>query len=96
MIKINKQIKIVLMFSLLLATSFLGDFLHGFLGDWYCNGGTSEYYDNKNHYSGCMYLSYTHEATCHYGFRHWVLIIMGLFLFFYNFYLIFIRNKENF
>jgi len=86
--ELNPQIKLVIAFSILIGFSFIGDYLHDFLGDWHCNGGRADYYDHIWHYSGCLYLNDSHEPTWHYGFRHWVLIAMGFTFFIWNILLI--------
>lgn len=50
--------------------SFIPDYLHGFFGDEYCKV--------PNHwYAGGMHDT----PTWHWGYRHWLFIIMGIALF---------------
>ena len=87
MSRLHPQLKLIIAFLILIGFSFISDYLHTFLGDWYCNGGKAEYDGHIWHYS-CLYLNGTHEPTWHYGFRHWVLIAMGFTFFIWNILLI--------
>lgn len=63
--------------------SFLPEIIPGFFGDVTCNGGGNEFdFSNAkwiNH--GCQYSTYTHSATTHWGYRHWLYFSMGVALF---------------
>lgn len=80
--KIKISIKIILLFVTAIAVSFLTDHLHTFLGDWFCIGK----YWNPNQglygdYVGCQYGgSGNHTNTWHWGYRHWLVFLMGLCL----------------
>ena len=94
--RLHIQFKLVFFFCILILTSYVGDYFHTFLGNWHCNGGTTEYYDNYYHYKGCLYLpNNSHESTWHYGFRHWVLIAMGFTIFIWNIIVIFKKYADK-
>lgn len=80
-IKITTQI--AALFIIAIAFSFIGDNLHEFLGDWKC-GGYYEGYDKlgvKIINSSCLYDMHDHNSTWHWGWRHWLLMMMGVSLF---------------
>jgi hypothetical protein len=76
--------------------SFVPENFREFFGDWQCEG--SHYNPSDNSHSGCVYTSYydNHPPTWHWGFRHWIWMIMGVTLFIYNVVLIIIKiDKYN-
>ena len=80
--------RIILVFAVGITMSFIGDYLHKFLGDWYCQGTIygkliKETQTSYEHYErlGCMYNIGNHNPTWHYGWRHWLFIAMGFCLF---------------
>lgn len=84
----NKYVKIslqvLLVFSTLILVSFIPDYLHDFFGDTLCEGRVYNRMGDfsKNYYSGCDYLDYNeHNPMWHWGYRHWIWIIMGVCLF---------------
>jgi len=66
------SIQIVLIFTALIFASFIGDYLHEFLGDTYCM--------LKDCHSGMMGESHV-TPEWHWGYRHWLLFFMGASLF---------------
>lgn len=80
--KLSKQLRITLIFVIAIFASFISDYLHTFLGDWYCSG---MYWNECGMASGCLYPGMgVHYPTWHYGLRHWMLIVLGIVLFFMN------------
>ena len=79
------QLRIVLMFTIIIFFSFIPELNREFFGDWLCNGG-SHYYDNAGHLhaAGCQHVNNDHGPTWHWGFRHWMWLLMGLTLSIYN------------
>lgn len=63
--------RIVSVFIVAMILSFIGEYAHAFLGDWHCKG---------CNYSESGY-SNMHEPQWHWGYRHWLFFIMGIFLF---------------
>jgi len=63
---------IILTFSAIIMMSFVADSMHEFLGDWHCNG------------AGCHSGSGAHDATWHWGWRHWMFFTCGFCLFILN------------
>ena len=64
------SIRIIAIFIILMLVSFIPDYLHGFFGDEYCKV--------PNHwYAGGLH----NTPTWHWGYRHWLFIIMGVVLF---------------
>lgn len=85
MIKLNKiqkiSIKVVLLFAVAMASTFLGEYLRDFFGDWKCEG-SGERIGESYHYSKCDYGSQQfHLASWHWGYRHWLYLCMCAVLF---------------
>lgn len=79
------EVKIIEAFAVIIVCSFLPEFFPDLFGDWTCSGSGDLYFiDYKPHYKQCDYMSYFHESTTHYGFRHWTLLTMGVVLFVYR------------
>ena len=79
-----KQIKvstrIILLFSAIILLSFIGDYNHAFFGDWLCSGSGARV-EGYYYYKGCNYAGWDfHGSTWHYGYRHWIFILMGICL----------------
>lgn len=82
------SINIILIFAIVIGMSFAADNLHEFLGDNHCigrffKGGNSM---DLNNFYGCddthgATAYQTHPATWHWGYRHWVWMLMGFCLF---------------
>jgi hypothetical protein len=65
--------------------SFLPEGNREFFGDWQCNGG--DYYKKAD---------FVHGPTWHWGFRHWMWMLMGAALFIYNAVIMIIKlDKES-
>jgi hypothetical protein len=68
---------------ILITASFIPDNFHELFGDWHCVG-TIEL-EAKNGWqtinNGCKYESCDHDPTWHWGFRHWLWLLMGICLF---------------
>ena len=76
-------VNIVILFSIAILSTFIGDNLHSFFGDELCKG---RYYDkvNSNTY-GCLYSNCgEHDPTWHWGYRHWLYSTMCVILFIVN------------
>lgn len=69
------SIRVIIMFLLIIISSFIPDNMHKLFGDVHCNGCTT--------FSGMCNAGTKdmHVATWHYGFRHFMWILMGLGLF---------------
>lgn len=77
--KIQKvSLRVILLFTVAIFSTFVGDYLHDFLGDWKC-AGSGKLVDY--HYEGCNYRNYYHDAILHWGYRHWLYLIMCIILF---------------
>lgn len=76
--------RIVLLFSIVILMSFVPESNREFFGDWQCQGMT--YVKASGEYLGCYYEGSMapHDPTWHWGFRHWIWMLMGLTLFIYN------------
>lgn len=74
----NVSLRIILLFAIAIALSFIPDYNHEFFGDWICEG--SKKY-GWFHYTGCTYGSGGyHNPSLHWGYRHWLFSLMGLSL----------------
>jgi hypothetical protein len=75
------QFKIIGSFLIVIVASFIGDLFHDLLGDTLCIG---RFYNATHLGSGCNYYLAEHAPTWHYGFKHWILVLMSVTLFIYN------------
>jgi len=63
------KLKLALVFMIIMCASFIPQWFPDFFGDWVCKGG-------KNCNMGtCAGMDLPKK---HYGFRHWVFILMGV------------------
>lgn len=85
--KINKSqkiyLKVILLFTIAIFSTFVGDYLHYFLGDWKCLGsGTPNDSIYNPIYKYCNYAECGfHDSTWHWGYRHWLYLVMCITLF---------------
>ena len=85
--KINKSqkisLKVILLFTIAIFSTFVGDYLHSFLGDWKCLG--SGLLTDKSYHPIYQYCNYSacefHDSTWHWGYRHWLYFTMCITLF---------------
>jgi hypothetical protein len=63
------KLKLALVFITIMGASFIPGYFPEFFGDWVCKGG------GKCSHLRCFYNS---PPTLHYGFRHWIFILMGI------------------
>ena len=63
------KLKLALVFVTIMGASFIPSCFPEFFGDWVCKGGEK-----------CRQLSCGDNTppTLHYGFRHWIFILMGI------------------
>lgn len=65
------SLRIILLFTVAILSTFLGELLSGFLGDWECDiTGMCHYGYGKEYYS-----------HVHWGYRHWLYFVMCVMLF---------------
>lgn len=83
--------RIVLLFAIVMLMSFVPENNRELFGDWQCEGTHYE----SGEYTGCQYVGVVHGTTWHWGFRHWIWMLMGLTLFIYNAVLIIITINKN-
>jgi hypothetical protein len=83
---IRVQLRIVILFGIIFAFSFVPDLNREFFGDWLCGGGKYQFVENgPDIIEGCQYPKHNnHGPTWHWGFRHWIWMLTGLTLFIYN------------
>jgi len=73
------SIRVIAVFLVAITMSAITDNLHEYLGDWFCagratdNAGLCVYYDGGTHNSA-------HDPTWHWGYRHWLVLFMGVSL----------------
>jgi len=94
--KTKLLLQITVAFLIPIIISFLTDLLPlSILGDWKCNGSETIINGNTDEIiqNGCN-VGNIHSATLHYGYRHWLLILLGIVLFVANMFQIF-NKKEN-
>ena len=70
------------MFVCAILFSVIPEYLPVF-GDWECTGsGNYIHVSFSSHYERCNYASRNyHDACTHWGYRHWLLCLMGISLF---------------
>jgi hypothetical protein len=76
------SLKVTMLFTIAIFSTFIGEHLHSFLGDWSCTGTKTgafiaETQSSYSHYelTGCDYGG-KHLATLHWGYRHWIYLTM--------------------
>ena len=81
------SLKVFLLFTIAILSTFVGEYLSSFLGDWTCQGTKTgrlipETQTAYSHYEliGCDYGG-NHLPTLHWGYRHWLYLVMCLTLF---------------
>ena len=81
------QIRIAILFAILIFGSFIPDYLHGFFGDWYCATGSGPWiHDTEKvagHYEFCSYTG-EHSPCWHWGLRHLYFFFAVIVLFIVN------------
>lgn len=77
------SINIVAIFVIIILMSFVPDHFREFFGDWQCVGANYVFSTDViyGHYEGCDYGPGEHLAQIHWGYRHWLWFLMGIFLF---------------
>lgn len=79
------SIRIILMFSFAMAYSFIPDYMHEFFNDTFCSSGSGYFMYSNNiegigsHWQFCNYAG-EHQSTWHWGYRHWLFLLMGICL----------------
>ena len=75
------SIQIIALFSVAILMSFIPECFRDFFGDWKC-AGSGGYIIGAYKYQNCNSgLNGMHEATWHWGYRHYLFFLMGLTLF---------------
>lgn len=84
---LNISARIILLFTVAIFSTFIGDKCHNFLGDTKCEGGkyerkviNHEVYHDK---IGCD-VGGEHAPTWHWGYRHWIYVAMCFVLFIFQ------------
>lgn len=82
---IKISIRVLLLFLIAMLVSFIPDYLHTFFGDTYCMGsgrfikGETDWVDG--YYENCNYAAWSyHDSMWHWGYRHWLFLVMGIIL----------------
>jgi hypothetical protein len=89
------RFRIITIFSIIIIASFVPELFPDFFGDWKCQGCVRAKLSSPNYYDGCLYGNIgVHNATNHWGYRHWIWFLMGLVLFIYEISE-FITKKNN-
>jgi hypothetical protein len=73
------SLKVILLFSIAILSTFVADYLRLFLGDWKCEGSGNSIVGTWRH-EKCNYTDF-HDASWHWGYRHWLYLGMCLSLF---------------
>ena len=77
------SLKVILLFTVAIFSTFIGDYLHSFLGDWKCLGSGKPNESIYNPiYQFCNYAECDfHDPTWHWGYRRWLYFTMCTILF---------------
>lgn len=76
------SLKVILLFTIAILSTFIGDYLHDFFGDWKCSGSGQRLKDSFRIYQRCNYADHGfHGAMWHWGYRHWLYLCMCITLF---------------
>ena len=77
------SLRVILLFIVAMLTSLLSEYLRSFFGDWKCIGSGNPTNNICNPiYQYCNYGEYGfHKSTWHWGYRHWLYLIMCIVLF---------------
>lgn len=83
---VKVSFRIIALFVCAMFVSFIPEYLHSFFGDWHCKG-SGEMIISQNigasHWSQCDYNvggSNYHLPTWHWGYRHYLFLVMGILL----------------
>lgn len=72
------QFRILIMFAVIFAASYIPETFPSYFGDWMCHGSgefIGRHYKRCNHGGGfAMY----HNPSWHWGFRHWAWLCLGI------------------
>jgi len=75
------SLKVILLFTVAIFSTFIGEYLHEFLGYWKCEGSGQRIVDTYD-YQNCNYADVgNHKPMWHWGYRHWLYLIMCITLF---------------
>lgn len=97
--KLKIVIMIIGLFLIPMIMSFLPERYSVAFGDWTCMGSGNEIYKQNGdfkRYERCNNFGNNyHEPAIHWGFRHIMFVILGVFLFAYNFFLLCIQIGKH-
>lgn len=89
------QFRIFMIFAVIFFASFIPENFHEFFGDWLCQGSGTRLSDSYL-YSGCNHLQAGyHLPEWHWGFRHYVWLVMGATLALYNAVMLISEEDKN-
>lgn len=76
------SLKIMLLFTVAIMSTFIAEYLHSFFGDWFCEGSGTSTGECWGCFTKCNYADLgKHEPTWHWGYRHWLYLTMCIVLF---------------
>lgn len=80
---INISLNVFMVFITVIFISFIPDAFPWFFGDTFCKGGVyiGTVGNVFSHWEGCDEGINAHLPTWHWGYRHWLFIMMGIVLF---------------
>ena len=89
------SLKVISLFTVSIFSTFIGDNLPLFFGDWKCEGSGQKLIDSylyqKCNYAGCDF----HESSWHWGYRHWLYFMMCIILFLIQINNIFFNTEQD-
>jgi hypothetical protein len=94
------QFRVLIMFAVIFAASYIPDAYPSYFGDWLCSG-SGELVEGEYHYERCNYAGNNyHNPSWHWGFRHWAWLFLGITMLVINIVQLIIeeenrRNSKN-
>ena len=89
------QLRIFTIFAVVFFASFLPEAYPSFFGDWLCQG-SGNMVPNTYYYERCNHINnYFHNPEWHWGFRHYVWMLMGATLAIYNIIMIIVEEDNK-
>lgn len=76
----KKKLILVGLFLLMIGMSFVSEWFPTFFGDFTCQGNKPYMLGHYFMLNGCQHTGQEHGPSTHWGFRHWVFVVMGLSL----------------
>lgn len=74
------SLRIILLGIVAMASSYIPELYPNIFGDWHCEGSISIATEKPFSYTGCNYGTDFHHSTWHWGYRHYLYLLMCIIL----------------